>query len=329
MVSCERGNRFGRGAAGVIAGAVWGFLGFLAPLAAEPATVVTIKPLHSLAAGVMAGVGEPILLVKKAMSPHGYTERPSDAVALNQAQILIWVGGNLETQLRKRVPMLGDRTTIVSALETPGMVLWRARRGTRWLVPDDHGDADEDHEADSADVHSDIDHHLWLDTENARAFVNAVVDRMRRSDPDNAEIYTRNGRNLDRRLVALDRQIENWLRRVRNEPYLVFHDAYQYFERRYGLHPVGSVTLHPDDTPTALRLVEIFRLVRNSDAKCVFSEPQFKSKMVRTLVSDTGVGHGTLDPIGADLAPGPELYFTLMHNLAASLASCLEQKDAR
>ena len=308
-----------------------GWLFFTSPLAAEPSVVVTIKPLHSLVASVMSGIGEPELLITGAASPHGYTLRPSDITELDQADLVVWVGASLETGLRQVFLDRAERAPTVSVLDIPGMVLKPDRRGTEWQRHSSHGE--EDHEGESfevevnsrvaSDEQSEFDPHLWLDPGNAQTFVSAMVDALSRTDPENARSYARNGRKLHARLGSIDREIEARLEPVRGQSYLVFHDAYQYFEHRYHLSPAGSVTVHPEAAPTARRLVAIQRLVRGSDAKCIFSEPQFKSKMVQTLIQDTGAGHGTLDPIGLDLTPGVDLYFSLMKNMAASIVDCL------
>ena len=302
-----------------------------APLAAQTSVVVTIKPLHSLVAGVMSGVGEPILLVRGAASPHGYTLRPSDIALLGNADLVVWVGASLETALRQTFNDQAERVPTVAVLDIPGMILRPDRRGTQWqshehYEEEPHGDETVEPETRTQaapNARPDTDPHLWLDPVNAQTFVSAMVTALSRADPENARAFARNGRKLHARLGSLDREIGSQVEPINGLSYLVFHDAYQYFERRYRLSPAGSVTVHPEDAPTARRIVEIQRLVRGSEAKCIFSEPQFRSKMVQTLIRDTGAEHGTLDPIGLDLSPGPELYFSLLRNLAGSIVDCL------
>ena len=303
----------------------------IAPLRAQPNVVVTIKPLHSLAAAIMDGVGEPLLLIDNLVSPHGYTLRPSDITDIDKADLLVWVGASLETSLRQKFIELAQRKVVVSVLDIPDITLLPDRRGTRWS-PHSHDDGDlHDDESEETGEHigerpierSRIDPHVWLDPVNAQAIVSALVAALSGVDSENAGIYARNGRNLNARLAALDQEIGDQLKPVQGRSYLVFHDAYQYFERRYQLTPAGSLTVHPENAPTARRIIEVQRLIRGSEAKCIFSEPQFRSKMVPTLIEDTGVGHGTLDPIGLDLSPHPDLYFILIRNLAASIAGCI------
>ena len=329
MISQPSSRRARRVCGGVLV--CLGLLFGTAPLAAKTSVVVTIKPLHSLVAGVMSGVGEPVLLISGAASPHGYTLRPSDIAMLGEADVLVWVGASLETGLRQTFGDQAERIPTVAALDVAGMILRPDRRGTHWQSHEHDGDEhheDETVEPEKAvqpvsDEWSDTDPHLWLNPVNARTFVSAMVAALSQADPENARTFARNGRKLHARLGSLDREIDTQVKPILGQSYLVFHDAYQYFEHRYQLSPAGSVTLHPEDPPTARRIVEIQRLVRGSEAKCIFSEPQFRSKMVQTLVQDTGAEHGTLDPIGLDLSPGPELYFSLLRNLASSIVDCL------
>ncbi len=204
---------------------------------------------------------------------------------------------------------------------------------------DDHADAhkDDDHDDDHADAHKDEDQHeeehdhahgekdlhLWLDPANARIMVAAIVETLGAIDPANAAVYEKNGNAVNGRLNQLIRDIEKTVAPVKGQPYLVFHDAYHYFERRFGTNAVGSLTVSPDRSPGAKRLAELREKIEHEGAVCVFAEPQFEPAVVKTLIRGTSARAGTLDPVGADLTPGPDAYFDLMENLAKSLADCL------
>lgn len=198
---------------------------------------------------------------------------------------------------------------------------------------DDHGGHDDHahHEAGVAGHHDDahahdhgaVDAHIWLDIGNAKAIVAAVERVLRDADPDHAETYSANARALDARLDALDAELERTLAPIADRPYVVFHDAYGYLEARYGLSPVGTITVTPDQKPGARRIAEIRAKVRDLDAVCVFAEPQFEPAVIATVVEGTDAGQGVLDPLGAVIEPGEGLYFTLMRDLAASLSTCL------
>ena len=332
---------------------------------AAPRAVASIVPIHSLVAGVMAGVGEPILLLKGGSSPHAYALKPSDARRLENADIVFRVGDDLETFLVRPLASLPRRARIVTLSEVPGLTLHDIRSGGVWSEQDHDGDRGEEHHAhgesggvrserdhdgdrgeehhahgESGGVRSERDHdgdrgeehhahgehdlHIWLDPINAQAMVDAIVRALSDIDTANAPRYRANGAALHRRLEALDETLMRALAPLRQRPYIVFHDAYRYFETRYGLTPAGSVTLGPERAPGAATLTALRRAIVEAGAVCVFAEPQFEPAILRMLVADTGARSGVLDPLGAGLEAGADAYFALLSGLAASLRQCLE-----
>lgn len=290
---------------------------------AELKVVASIKPVHSLVASVMQGVGDPLLLVQGGASPHEYNLRPSDARALNEAQVVFWIGPDLERFLVK--PLNNAKSTVRAAalLEAPGVAVLPLREGGAW-EPHSH-----DHE-ESTERHQDHDHaagrdtHIWLDPVNAIAMTRQIVTVLGEVDPVHQTDYARNGATLIERLNQLHQQLAVELASVKNQPYVVFHDAYQYFERRYGLSGVGSIVLSPDQRPGAKRVAEIQKRIRALQVRCVFSEPQFQPALVETVMAGSSARRGGLDPEGgAELPAGPEAYFQLLRNLADALRMCL------
>ncbi|AWK86108.1 zinc ABC transporter substrate-binding protein ZnuA [Azospirillum thermophilum] len=305
-----------------------------------PKVVASIKPIHSLVASVMQGVGEPALLVKGAGSPHTYALKPSDAKALSAADLVVWVGPELEGFLEKPLKSNAPKATVVTLMEQPGMLLLDAREGGAW-EPHDHGHAHEHghghdhghdkkaagkaggHDDDHDHDHDEVNTHIWLDPANARRIAAAVAEALAVRDPANAETYRTNAERTGARIDQLDAELKAALGPVARKPFVVFHDAYQYFEARYDLGAVGSITVNPERRPSAKRLSAIRAKISGLEAACVFAEPQFEPALVRTIIEGTKAKTGVLDPEGADLADGPDLYFTLMRNLAAGLRGCL------
>lgn len=296
------------------------------PLAvlAEPRIVASIKPVHSLVAGVMQGVGEPSLLVRGGASPHEYNLRPSDARAINEADIVFWIGPELESFLVKPLNNVKGKVRSVALLDAPGVAVLPLRAGGAWESHRHGHEESAGHEEHDHDHETARDAHVWLDPVNAVAMVRRIVAALGEVDPVHRVDYERNGAALVERLNQLNRQLAAELAPVRNQPYLVFHDAYQYFERRYGLNAVGSVVLDPERRPGAKRVTEIQARVRDFGVRCVFSEPQFQPALVETIIAGGNARRGVLDPAGgADLTPGPEAYFQLLRRLADALRSCL------
>jgi zinc transport system substrate-binding protein len=290
----------------------------LLPLAANAEAlrvVVSVKPLHSLVAAVMEGAGEPQLLLRGGESPHTYTLRPSDARALQRADLVVWVGPDLEAFLEKPLTTLAPTAQILQTLELPDMLVLRSRSGGTWETA---GEAKHDH-----DHHGSDDTHVWLDPSNAAVMARAVADRLAVADPPRAGQYQANAAKLQTALQALDRELEKQLEPVRERPYVVFHDAYQYLEYRYRLNAVGSVTLSPERSPGARRISELRGKIQRLGAVCVFQEPQFEAALVQALIAGTQARAGVLDPVGVDLPAGPEAYFVLMRRMADNLVECL------
>ncbi len=282
-----------------------------------PRVVVSVRPLHALAAGVMEGVGVPRLLVRGAASPHTYSLRPSDARALLRADVVIWVGETFETFLRKPLKVLSTRARIIEFAKTGRLVRLAVRKGGAW----GGGEKGEGGKRRAGP----FDPHVWLDPVNARAMVREIVEVLGRADPRRGRRYQENGRTMIRRLHALDEEIRSRLGPVAAVPYIVFHDAYRYFEDRYGLNVAGSLTVSPERRPGARRIFEIRARVRRLGVVCVFAEPQFRLSLVRTVVAGAGVRAAVLDPLGADLQAGPGQYFALMRRLTDSLVRCLSE----
>lgn len=291
--------------------------------AAQPVVVASIKPVHALVAGVMQGVGEPRLLIPGGASPHEYSLRPSDTRALGTAQVVFWIGPDLESVLVK--PLANAKTArSVALIDAPGLTILPLRAGGAWEAHE-HG-ADHAGHADHADDHDSAasrDAHVWLDPINAIAMVRRMVVVLSEMDPAHQTEYARNGAVLIERLDRLDRQLASDLAPVREQPYLVFHDAYHYFERRYDLNAVGSVVLDPEQRPGAKRVAEIQARVREHQVRCVFSEPQFQPALVETVIAGGNARRGVLDPLGADLPAGPDAYFQLLRGLSEALRGCL------
>lgn len=277
--------------------------------AAPPKVVTSIPPLHSLAACVLENVSEPYLLLQ-AGSPHSYTLRPSDARALQQADLLIWVGPELELFLDRAGQNLAPEKRL-TLFDLPEIHHLPLRHGGLW-------EHDEEHAAEEG-----RDAHIWLDPDNAAIIIKAIADRLTRIDPDNGVRYQRNGADTIHRLRLLDTELRQRLKPLQHQPYIVFHDAYHAFEAHYGLQPLGSIAIDPERRPGARRLQQIRDLLLASGAVCLFREPQFEPRYVPLLIEGTSIRTGILDPLGSTLKPGPDLYFQLLRDLAANLETGL------
>ncbi len=370
LVAC--GLAFGLGLAGAAAVAAAGVED--RPLK----VVVTTKPVHSLVAGVLAGIADPVLLVEGQASPHTFVMKPSAARAAQDAAVLVRVSTAVEPFSDRLVAALPATVTVVTLADTPGLTVLDQRRGAAFEAHEhahehgngagaDHGHGQDHGQADHAAAHETDGHghehahgapegpehgtgpehgategkagadrtapahrstlprdgHIWLDPDNARRMVAHLVAVFSRARPEKAERIAANGAALARRLEALTTDIDAAMRPLRGKPFIVFHDATQYFEHRFGLSAQGAITVSPEVQPSARRLSALRRRIAEAGAPCVFAEPQFQGGVVAAVVEGTSARAGIIDPEGAQLTPGPDLYDQLMRNLAAAMTQCL------
>lgn len=306
-------------------------LGYATSALGEPRLVTSIAPVHSLVAGVSGERAQPYLLVPGGRSPHTYALAPTDAQALTNADAVFTAGGPIDAFLQRPLRAFADDARIVRMTEVDGIRRLPARAGGAWRThaghdhePPEHDDGDGAGRDHAHDDTATLDPHLWLDPRNAIAFTRAVADTLAATDPDHAEQYRANAAAQIERLRALDARLRERLAPIGDRSYLVFHDAYQYFERRYGLSPAGAIAVDPARPPGARRLAELRERINALGVQCLFTEPQFEPRIARVVAEGTGIRLDTLDPLGAELDPGAGLYDELLTRLAESLRSCLD-----
>ncbi len=308
--------------ANVVLGALlFGSTGALAQTPA-PKVVVTIKPVHSLVSQVMGDTGTPSLIVSGAASPHSYALKPSDAKMLADADLVFRVSEAVEPFTAKALKNL-KKGAVVSLLDAPGMGLLKARNDPNF---EEHAHAKADrhgHDHDHGKSESAIDGHVWLDPANAAVMVDHIAERLAAKDPSRAATYKANAAQAKQRIGDLALELEASLKPVAGRPYVVFHDAYQYFEARFGLTPVGAVTINPEVPPSGKRLATLRDKIAKLGASCIFSEPNFEAKVVQVVAEGSKARSAQLDPEAATLQPGPDLYAMLLRNMAQSMRTCL------
>ena len=308
----------------IIAGAIFSLTNISFAMA-DIKVVTSIKPVHSLVSGVMVGVGVPSLIIDGAGSPHTYSLKPSQAKQLQDAKLVFWMGDELETFLEGPIENIAQNATAIKLIDTRGLKKIKFREGGIF-DENGHDDHDEkDHEKHDDHGHGEFDPHVWLDTVNAKAIVHEIEEALVKADPEHASIYEANAHKMMEKLDTLTAELREELEPVHEKGFIVFHDAYQYFEQRFDLAAIGSITVSPEAMPGAERVSELREKILELNATCVFSEPQFEPKLVETLVEGTGARTGVLDPLGATLAKGPDLYFQLIRNMASSLKNAYQR----
>ncbi len=301
------------------------------PVLAQPRVIASVVPVHGIVSAVMGETGQPELLLEGSLSEHRAQFTPQQIVALGEADLVFIVGQGLEAKLSQ---LSGSQAvngkSFVELALAPGVATLPVRAGGAWEAHDhdhDHGhghghDHDHDHDHDHAGVLK-FDPHVWLDPMNAKAMAAAVAAALAKADPANAASYAANAEAFAKSLDQEQAAIAAELAPVKDRPYVVFHDAYQYFENRFGLSAAGSIADVSAQAPSAQRLAEVRNKIVEVKAACVFREPQYDSKLLTVVIEGTGAREGVLDPLGAALTPGPDAYQQLLRNLAASLKDCL------
>ena len=317
---------------------------YFSALKADIKVVTSIKPIHSLVSYIMEGVGSPDLIVDGYNSPHGFSLKPSHAKMLQEADIVIYVGEGLEEFLEKPLESLAQNAVKFELLKQSGMKKLKFRErnifeghddhddhGHGKKKKDDHDDHDHDKKAKKEDHddhghddhghgHGEFDPHIWLDPMNAKIIVKKVTNQLSKLDKENSSTYKSNSKKALKEIDNLIKQVKSDINK--DAKVVVFHDAYQYFEKRFDVNIIGALTVNTDVLPGAEQLAEIREVIDHEQVTCVLSEPQFNPDIVKTIANDTNIKMGVLDPLGATLDKGKILYFDLIKNISLSIENC-------
>ena len=306
--------------------------------------VTTIKPLHSLISRIMETRGEPQLIIEGTNNPHTFVFKPSHAKMIEEADIVFWIGEDLEAFMEKPLNSLAKDTKKIGFMDSESIEKIEFREKNIFddhdghedeheghedddeghEDDDDHGHKDDDHDDDHKDAHAhahgEFDPHIWLDPENAKEMVKIIRDELIKIDPEGQRQYSVNTAGATLELDNLINSVEKEL--SKDISYIVFHDAYQYFENRFGVIPAGALTLNPDVLPGAKQIADIQDVINDKGIKCIFSEPQYNPKIIETIGNDMKISTGVMDPLGAYIDAGPSMYSDLINGIANSIKDC-------
>ncbi len=301
---------------------------------AEVKVVASIKPIHSLVSYVMDGVGKPDVIVDGYNSPHGFSMKPSHAKMIENADLIIWVGEDLEAFLEKPLKTIAKNAVNIEIMDLSGIKKLKFREKNIFESHDDHGHghkekkhkdhghkkAKHDDHGHEGHAHGEHDPHVWLDPMNAKVIIKEIENQLVKLDPDNSSKYKANSKKGQSELDNLTKNIKRDLKG--NLRFVVFHDAYQYFENRFDIKVLGALTVNPDVLPGAEQLSEIREVIKHEKVNCLFSEPQFNPAIIKSIAKDTKIKTGVLDPLGATLDKGKGMYTELLRGMYASFKGC-------
>ncbi|HGH3373813.1 TPA: zinc ABC transporter substrate-binding protein ZnuA [Kluyvera cryocrescens] len=305
-----------------LSAALWG----TAAQSADAAVVTSLKPLGFIAAAIADGVTETQVLLPDGASEHDYSLRPSDAKRLQNADLVVWIGPEMEAFMDKSTQSIPDAKKVtIAQLDGVKPLLMKGADDD----DDDHGaEGGHDHahaeKGDAHHHHGDYNMHLWLSPEIARLSAVAIHDKLVELMPQSRARLDANLKDFEANLATTDKQVANELASVKGKGYFVFHDAYGYYEKHYGLTPLGHFTVNPEIQPGAQRLHQIRTQLVEQKATCVFAEPQFRPAVVESVARGTTVRMGTLDPLGTNIQLSKESYPAFLTQLATQYASCLK-----
>ena len=298
-------------------------------LAAEDLKVATsIKPLHSLVSAVMSGVGEPTLIIQGHVSPHDHILRPSDMRTLQNSDVVFFIDETLETSMGTAVQALDESIDVIALMTVDNIQLleWDGAH-SHGDDPEEHDDHD-DHAVDESTINTSLyDHHIWLDPVNAVHMTKAIVQVLSSHDEENAELFSDNAEELIQEIEEMTKRLSASFDSVTTElkPFIVYHDGYQSFEHRFGLDGLTNAFVKGEHTPGARHIQQLQRNVSELNIECVFTEPQFDDDFLDALEDTDNLKIRTLDPLGANLTPGPKMYTELIENISSSLLDCLAE----
>ena len=298
------------------------------PAKADIKVVASIKPIHSLASYLMDGVGKPDLIVDGYASPHGFAMKPSHAKMLQNADLIFWVGEDLESFLEKPLKSIAKKAEKIELMEIKRLTKLEFRERNIFEGHDDHGHdehkehghKEDKHDDHQGHAHGEHDPHIWLDPMNAKVILSEMAEHLIENDQENASKYKTNLKKANKDIDKLVKKVKSELNKDFKS--IVFHDAYQYFEKRFDVNVLGAFTVNTDVLPGAEQLSKIREIIEHDKVSCVFSEPQFNPDIINAVAKDMNIKTGVLDPLGATLTPGKTLYFDLISNMSKSFKSC-------
>ena len=301
-----------------LSAALWGS----ATQAANAAVVASLKPLGFIASAIADGVTDTQVLLPDGASEHDYSLRPSDVKRLQGADLVVWIGPEMEAFMEKSVSNIPEAKQVtIAQLNDVKPLLMKGADDDDDDHGHDHGHAEK---GDAHHHHGDYNMHLWLSPEIARASAVAIHEKLVELMPQSRAKLDANLKDFEAQLASTETQVGNELAPLKGKGYFVFHDAYGYFEKQFGLTPLGHFTVNPEIQPGAQRLHEIRTQLVEQKATCVFAEPQFRPAVVEAVARGTSVRMGTLDPLGTSIKLGKTSYSAFLNQLANQYASCLK-----
>ena len=292
--------------------------------------ISTIQPINSLVSAVIGNTGKSITIIPSEQSPHDFKLKPSDVKVLQNGNIIFYVSNHLESSVTKVFKNLPKNIKLINLMEESGINHLAIRDNDAWERHDHHGHDDhDDHDKhgkkhdDQDDHEKEDDVHIWLSPDNAIKIVQKVNKVLSLYFPENSKIYNDNTTKFIDKIRNLKMELIKELSPIKNKPYIVFHDAYQYFEKTFELNAVGSIALEGDIASSPKQISFIKDKIIKSKASCVFQEPQFDSKLVKIVLEGTNAKTGTLDPHGVNITGNKDFYLQLLKNMAKSLKECL------
>ena len=305
-----------------------------------PRVATDIAPVHSLTAQVMQGLGVPELIVQRGASPHHYAMRPSEARMVQAADLVISIGAGLTPWLNRRLEVLAGKAQHLELMAVSGTVSLAFREEALFTTDSaetineaheahqehqehQEHEAHEEHEAHQEHVHEGIDPHGWLDPVNGQIWLDAIASALSQLDPANAARYSANALAGKEQISQARTRIEQHLKSLQGQDFIVFHDAYQYFEARFEIRSIGAISASDALKPSAARLAQIRAMVLEHGIDCVLTEPQFNSDLLGSIFENTPIQQGVIDSQGLKLDAGPALYVSLLENIARQIAGCV------
>ncbi len=278
--------------------------------------MATIRPLQSIVANITDGTDEVGLIMDRHLSIHNFYLLPNTIKAIHHSSVIILINKDFELFMGKIIDALYNDQKVFEVSSTPGLNLF---------LNDPDKEGHEHHEGCDHYGYQ-YDYHFWLDVDRMKIAAQGITDFLSKAIPENETIYRKNLKKLNARLAKLDTYIKNKIKSAIGKNFIVTHDAYNYFIKKYGLNKPMSMSFNHNYYIGARDFIDLQRAVRDNTVQCIFEEPAFESYVTRKILGDNKtIKLGKLDAEwGPEDVSLKDSYFAMMESLADSLSDCLK-----
>jgi protein SCO1/2 len=267
--------------------------------------IVSVKPVHSILSGLLKGVEQPELLVGEGKLPLGYELTSAQVDSLETADLIVWVGPELESFMAGHLAALPEKVRVVTLLDRPELKILPSRRDDNRRDP-----------------------YFWQDSRNALILIDLLTKELMLADSSRSHLYKRNRDALFKKVAELDRRLEYGYRGLKGGLVFTYYDTLQYFEQAYALKVAGVLAAFPGEPVSAEKLLGERARLADNWYTCLLTEARMPMPELGLLTDGLTIEQVELDSFGTGFKPGENLYLELMDNNTRLIKQCVQKKGA-